>query len=103
MSLTKFTGNTNVISELADTPSLTATEIKAKFDEADTAIKNYLNNTLTEETEQLVATEKSNLQTTIANTKTELNTNISGVASDLNELDSKTLKFVELKQWDDEE
>lgn len=72
MSLTKFTGNTNVISELSDTPTETATELKAKFDEAGTSIKNYLNNTLTEETEQLVSTTRTNLQTLIANLRTEL-------------------------------
>lgn len=72
MSLTKFTGNTNVISELSDTPTETATELKAKFDEAGTSIKNYLNNTLTEETDQLVSTTRTNLQTLIANLRTEL-------------------------------
>ena len=34
MSLTKFTENTNVISQLPDTPSLPADQLKAKFDEA---------------------------------------------------------------------
>lgn len=65
MSLTKFTGNTNVISQLADIPVQTGDDLKAKFDEAETAIKNYLNNTLTTEIEQLVATEKTTLQALI--------------------------------------
>ena len=72
MSLTKFTENTNVISELPDAPSMSAQEIKAKFDEAGTKIKNYLNNTLTDETEQLVSGTKTSLQTIISNLRTEL-------------------------------
>lgn len=66
MSLTKFTESTNIISELDDQPSLTATELKAKFDEVGGKIKTYLNNTLTTETEQLVATEKTALQNSIS-------------------------------------
>lgn len=72
MSLTKFTENTNVISELPDAPSMSAQEIKAKFDEAGTKIKNYINNTLTEETEQLVSGTRTSLQTIISNLRTEL-------------------------------
>lgn len=72
MSLTKFTENMNVISSLDNKPTLTAEELKAKFDEDGGDIKTYLNDTLTVEVEQLVATEKSALQTAIANLKTEL-------------------------------
>ena len=72
MSLTKFTESTNVISQLPDEPTLTSAELKAKFDEAGGKIKTYLNDTLTTETEQLVATEKSSLQTLINNLRTEL-------------------------------
>ena len=88
MSLTRFTGNTNVISELADEPALTAEEIKAKFDEADTSVKNYINNTLTTEIEQLVATEKTALQSSISGLRTYVDTN--------------SLKFTTLEDWDDE-
>lgn len=83
MSLTKFTGNTNVISELPDSPTQSASELKAKFDEAGTAIKEYLNETLTEETEQLVATEKSSLQVTIQNLATTLNATITNSINSL--------------------
>ena len=96
MSLTKFTGNTNVISELPDTPTLTSEELKAKFDEAGANIKEYINETLTEETEQLVATEKSTLQTIISNTKAELNNTIA-------QLDSSTLKFTVAEEFEEAE
>jgi hypothetical protein len=78
MSLTKYTERTDVISQLSDQPALTSAQLKAKFDESGTKIKNYLNNTLTTEVEQLVATEKSALQT-IINT---LQTNITNYISD---------------------
>ena len=42
MSLTKFTDSTNVISQLPDQPALTSAQLKSKFDEAGTSIKNYL-------------------------------------------------------------
>lgn len=77
MSLTKFTGNTNVVSQLADVPVQTGDELKAKFDEAGTSIKNYLNNTLTTETEQLVATEKTTLQGLITALGTQIRSEIS--------------------------
>lgn len=80
MSLTKFTEDTNVISALDDTPSLTSAQLKAKFDEVGTKIKGYINNTLTGEVDQLVATEKSSLQTSISN----LNTTLTGTINDLN-------------------
>lgn len=73
MSLTKFTENMNIISQLDDTPTQSGSELKAKFDEAGGLIKNYLNNTLTTETELLVATEKSALQQAITNLSNEIN------------------------------
>lgn len=76
MSLTRFTGNTNVISELADSPTLTAEQLKAKFDEADGSEKTFLNNTLIPEIEQLVASEKSTLQGLISALGTQLRAEI---------------------------
>lgn len=72
MSLTKFTENMNIISSLDNKPTLTAEELKAKFDEDGGGIKDYLNNTLTEEIEQLVSGTKTSLQTIISNLRTEL-------------------------------
>ena len=41
-----FTEDVNIISSLPDQPTITSTQLKAKFDEASTKIKNYINNTL---------------------------------------------------------
>lgn len=76
MSLTRFTGNTNVISELADAPTLTAEQLKAKFDEADGSEKTYINNTLIPEIEQLIASEKATLQGLITALGTQLRAEI---------------------------
>jgi hypothetical protein len=62
MSLTNFTGDTSIISGLADEPSLTSAQLKAKFDEAGTSIKTFINGTLEPEIERLVAEEKITLQ-----------------------------------------
>lgn len=94
MGLTKFTGNTNVISELADTPTLTSEELKAKFDEAGSNIKKYINETLTGEIEQSISNDKAILQKTILNTKTELNNTIA-------QLDSSTLKFTVSEEFEE--
>lgn len=49
MSLTKFTGDTNVISGLADKPARTATQLKGDFDTVGRLLKEYINEHLTEE------------------------------------------------------
>jgi len=83
MSLTKFTENTNIISQLDDTPSQSGNELKAKFDEASGLIKTYLNNTLTTETEQLVATEKSALQQAISDLSSQINASLSQLSENM--------------------
>lgn len=68
MSLTKLTANLNNVSSLPDKPTLQSDELKAVFDEAGNAIKEYLNEILTEEIEKLVSdTAKAN-KTTVENT-----------------------------------
>ncbi len=52
MSLTKCSADVNVISGLQDAPSLTASELKGKFDAAGRQIVEYLNNTLTEQVDE---------------------------------------------------
>lgn len=49
MALTKFTGETGIISGLANKPVENATELKGKFDAIGIALKDYINNTLTRE------------------------------------------------------
>jgi hypothetical protein len=52
MSLSKFTGDTSNIQSLPDQPSISASELKAKFDKTGADIKEYINNTLTEEIDE---------------------------------------------------
>lgn len=54
MGLTKCNTNVNVHSSLSDAPSLTATELKTAWDSAAVGIKNYLNDTLTEELDNAI-------------------------------------------------
>lgn len=53
MSLSKLTDNLNIVSGLENQPTITAAELKAKFDEAAGLIKTYLNSVLTEEIDSL--------------------------------------------------
>ncbi len=46
MAIEQFVKDMNIISALADEPTQTATELKAKFDEGGNALKTYINNTL---------------------------------------------------------
>ena len=54
MALTKCS-EINVIRALADEPSLTAAQLKAKFDEGSNIIKEYINVTLTNEIEAMIS------------------------------------------------
>jgi len=65
MSLTKCTIDTDVISNLADEPTLTATQLKAKFDKEADDLKTYINETLTTEIDSLVATTRTQLLASI--------------------------------------
>ena len=60
MALTKFTENVNNIQALSDRPNvvdgLTSSELKERFDKAGSDIKNYLNNTITEELDEEITT-----------------------------------------------
>lgn len=76
MSLTKCQAETNVIENLPDSPTLEAQELKRKFDEGSSGIKDFINSILLKEIETLVATEKRNLQTIITNEKKNLLANI---------------------------
>lgn len=46
MALAQFTKDMNIVSALADEPTQTAAELKAKFDEGGAAVKAYINETL---------------------------------------------------------
>lgn len=67
MATTKFTTDTAVIAGLADLPNatsgLTAAQLKAKFDESATAIKTYINDTLTVEVDASLTADSGALTT----------------------------------------
>lgn len=52
MSFTKFNSDMNIISALDDSPALSASELKKKFDEGGIEIKEFLNETLIPEIDQ---------------------------------------------------
>ena len=49
MNLPKLTENLNIHQSLEDQPTLSSSELKAKFDEAGNKIKDYINNILIEQ------------------------------------------------------
>lgn len=68
MALTKLTANVNNIQALSDEPNtvdgLTSSQLKERFDKAGADIKLYLNNTLTEELDEAIASIPTNYVTT---------------------------------------
>lgn len=74
MSLSKFSEATNNVSALADKPTLTASQLKAVFDKVGGDLKEYINDTLTDELDEILATKVtsvsgSRLMTTAEGTK----------------------------------
>lgn len=90
MSLSKFTGETNNIQSLADQPTETANEIKAKFDKTGTELKEYINNTLTEEIDLELAN-KANSNNTY--NKTEVDELINGTVLAENKILSSNVQY----------
>ena len=80
MDFTPLEKDMNIISALDDEPNdvggLTATELKAKFDEGGEALKAYLNDTLLPQADKTLAT------------KEELNGIVAGVSPDLTETEN---------------
>jgi hypothetical protein len=56
INLTKLTEDLNIIQSLNDTPTESASELKAKFDEAGNTIKTFINDTLIEEIKTVLNT-----------------------------------------------
>lgn len=52
MSFSKITKDMNIIAALDDSPALSSSELKAKFDEGGKEIKEFINNTLIPELEK---------------------------------------------------
>lgn len=92
MEFRKLTTDLNIISSLPDQPTITASELKAKFDEAGNIIKDYINaddglvgqlNTFQTEIENTVETKISTLTEDIYNTLAETKAEIEGQMTEL--------------------
>ena len=54
MSLRNFNEDLNIVSKLADAPALTASQLKAKFDEGGLKLKEYINESLLPDIEKAI-------------------------------------------------
>lgn len=63
MSLNEMSNNLNIIQSLPDVPTLSADQLKAKFDEGPNAIKSYINTILTKQIDNLI----DSLNTSVSN------------------------------------
>lgn len=95
MALTKLTANVANIIGLDDNPNegatpLSSTELKNTFDKAGTDIKNYINNTLTEELDTKLNTTSSDIGT-LSNLETTTKTD---VVSAINEVNGKAADYI---------
>ena len=61
MSLTKLEENLSIIENLPDAPTMESTELKQKFDEGSIKIKDYINETLTVEIDNIVTQIKKDI------------------------------------------
>lgn len=61
MSLTKLEENLNIIENLPDAPTMESNELKRKFDEGSIKIKNYINEILTTEIDNIVTQTKKDI------------------------------------------
>lgn len=61
MSLTKLEENLSIIENLPDAPTMESTELKRKFDESSIKIKDYINETLTVEIDNIVTQIKKDI------------------------------------------
>lgn len=90
MNLTKLNENMNNVQSLPDRPSLTAEELKQEFDKAPNAIKDYINEILTEELISILTQLESGLSAgdatinTINSTIATMKTKLDGIATGAN-------------------
>lgn len=80
MALTELTDNLNIHQSLPDNPTLTAPEIKSKFDEGVNIVKKYINETLTKEIDSRVSS-LQNKDATIETNIASLNTQIGNITN----------------------
>ena len=72
MSLGNFNEDLNIISKLPDAPTLTASQLKAKFDEGGLKIKEYINEQLLPQITEELDTQNLNISQSISEIKASL-------------------------------
>ena len=96
MALTKLTANVNNIQALSDRPNqtdgLTSSELKERFDRAGATIKNYINNTLTEELDRITSTSGEEV-TDLAEDLTNLTNRVTTLSNTVESISQATLDF----------
>lgn len=94
MAISQCTVDTNVISALADAPALTASELKAKFDEAGTGIKGYINNTLISDVNSTITSTANTINATITSNNTTYNTRFTTIEGNVTSLQNGKQKVI---------
>ena len=87
MALTELTENLNTHQSLPNQPALTADELKALWDEAPNAIKNYINQTLTKELDRILESKVDKVVGKVLSSNdftNELKTKLNGIANNAN-------------------
>lgn len=92
MSIRKLTDNLNIISSLADRPTETTANLKARFDEAGNMIKNYLNEVLITDTETEIEERVESATNLINQTISDLETSVQTSITTLNDEVSQTIE-----------
>lgn len=82
VQLQKLTEDLNIIQTLADQPTITSSELKAKFDEASNKIKDYINNILIDGIEDWGDDLKSTLEGELQDALDELEALINGLTAE---------------------
>lgn len=94
MELSKLNENLNIHQSLPDNPTLTADELKKKFDEPATIIKNFLNDIFIPDLEEQIPFEVENkfktLQGILDSFKAEIETNLSTYKTEMETLISSS-------------
>ncbi len=72
MSLSNFSEDLNIISKLPDAPTLTASQLKAKFDEGGLKIKDYINEQLLPDISEAFAAKEQRMEEALSNVRESL-------------------------------
>lgn len=95
MQINKFTENVNIIQSLDNQPTISAEELKKKFDEASGMIKTYINDTLIPSVEDFSEDLETKLTQKIDSEVEELTTQVDTEIEEMTETVNKSLSDVE--------